>query len=285
MKTIRLDLPQWQGGNNPDYAFGYEMLSHIVPTVSTIETVKVTVNMDFHQSLEIQNGIEGESILKKQMEDTQRILEIKNPDKIIVLGGDCSVSQVPFDYLSKKYEDELGILWLDAHPDVATIETSTRNHEMVLNNLITGSGSTLAEMVKNPVSPKRVMLAGLIYDELRERDQIVNTKQLYYTTPLQLKEKSDSIIEWIKDQGIQYLAVHFDLDVLTPKDFRSIYPAEPYIESFGAAIGQLTLDNIVRILKDVSRYSDIVGLTIAEHMPWDAMRLKKALSEISIFYE
>ena len=36
MKTIRLDIPQWQGGNNPNYVFGSELLSIIVPQVSSI---------------------------------------------------------------------------------------------------------------------------------------------------------------------------------------------------------------------------------------------------------
>lgn len=37
------------------------------------------------------------------MQDTKKILEEKQPDKIIVFGGDCSVTQIPFDYLSGKY--------------------------------------------------------------------------------------------------------------------------------------------------------------------------------------
>lgn len=282
-KTLRLVLPQWQGGNNPNYAFGCELLSHIVPTNPHMETVTVPINKEFHNELKVENGIEGESILLTQIKDTYKILEDKDPDKIIIIGGDCSVSQVPFDFLNGKYKDNLGILWLDAHPDVSTVENSTRNHEMVLNNLITGKGSNLAETVKNPIDSKRVMLAGLIYDELREKDQFVNTKSLKYATPSQLMKDSDTIVKWVIDNNIEYLAVHFDLDVLSPEDYRSIYPAEPYIESFGAAIGQLTLDNIVRILNDTSNYCDIVGLTIAEHLPWDAFRLRSALSEISIF--
>ena len=133
MKTIRLDIPQWQGGNNPNYVFGSELLSIIVPQVSSIKTVKVPVNISFDEELKQKNGIEGEEALKKQMKDTEEVLIQENPDRIIVIGGDCSVSQVPFDYLSGKYGEKLGILWLDAHPDVSTVETSTRNHEMVLN--------------------------------------------------------------------------------------------------------------------------------------------------------
>ena len=285
MKTIRLDIPQWQGGNNPNYVFGSELLSIIVPQVSSIKTVKVPVNISFDEELKKKNGIEGEEALKKQMKDTEEVLIQENPDRIIVIGGDCSVSQVPFDYLSGKYGEKLGILWLDAHPDVSTVETSTRNHEMVLNNLISGEGSTLASMVKNPINKNKVMLAGLIYDDLREKDQIVNIKKISYATPSQLKNDSNILVDWIQKENIKHVAVHFDLDVLDPQDFRSIYPAEPYLESFDAAIGELKLEHIGRILGDISKYSNIVGLTIAEHLPWDAMRLRNMLSEVSIFHD
>ena len=285
MKTIRLDIPQWQGGNNPNYVFGSELLSIIVPQVSSIKTVKVPVNISFDEELKQKNGIEGEEALKKQMKDTEEVLIQENPDRIIVIGGDCSVSQVPFDYLSGKYGEKLGILWLDAHPDVSTVETSTRNHEMVLNNLISGEGSTLASMVKNPINKNKVMLAGLIYDDLREKDQIVNIKKISYATPSQLKNDSNILVDWIQKENIKHVAVHFDFDVLDPQDFRSIYPAEPYLESFDAAIGELKLEHIGRILGDISKYSNIVGLTIAEHLPWDAMRLRNMLSEVSIFHD
>lgn len=73
--------------------------------------------------------------------------------------------------------------------------------------------------------------------------------------------------------------------MLSPADFRSIYPAEPYSdpEKFPAAVGRMTLQEVGRVLKDVSTIAEIVGLSITEHLPWDAFNLRKMLSEISIF--
>lgn len=282
-KTLRLVLPQWQGGNNPNYIFGSQLLVHIAPPDGDAETIQVPVNQDYSKDLIVGNGIEGESALLTQMDETYDILERKNPDKVIVFGGDCAVSQVPFDYLNGKYGKNMGILWLDAHPDVATMKDSTRLHEMVLGNLIGKGAPQFAEKVKNPVKSENVMLAGLIYGELRERDQMVNTMKLRYAQPAELLDNSIPVLDWIKENHIQHIAVHFDLDVLSPNDFRSIYPAEPYLDGFGAAIGEMTLAQVVRLLNDVSGVSEIVGLTIAEHLPWDAIRLRNALSQISIF--
>lgn len=282
-KTLRLLLPQWQGGNNSDYFFGAELLAHIVPQSEKAKMIRVPVNTDLEQELPTEHGIEGESELLAQLDATTKILEAEQPDKVIVLGGDCSISQAPFDYLNGKYEGKLGVLWLDAHPDVATIEDSTRNHEMVLGNLLGRGAPQFADKVKNIIQSKNVFFAGLIYDELRPRDQDVNRLKLRYAIPEQLKENSLPILQWIQENEIQHIAVHFDLDVLSPQDFRSIYPAEPYLEGFGAAVGELTLREVTRILTDISEKTEIVGLSIAEHMPWDAMNLRNALSQISIF--
>lgn len=243
------------------------------------------MSKNFEQELQVEHGIEGEVALLKQIQLTTQILDTEKPDKIITLGGDCSVSQVPFDYLKGVYKEQLGILWLDAHPDVATIKDSTRDHEMVLGNLLGNGAPQFAEKVKNKFKPNEVMLAGLIYDELRPRDRAVNDLKIAYTVPADLQENSSAILSWMKENNIKYLAVHFDLDILSPKDFRSIYSAEPYLESFGAAIGELTLKQIIRILTYVFEVSEVVGLSITEHLPWDALNLRKALSKISIFQD
>ena len=52
------------------------------------------------------------TILLKQIHGAEAILDIKQPEKIITLGGDCSSSQVPFDYLHGKYGDSVDIIWM-----------------------------------------------------------------------------------------------------------------------------------------------------------------------------
>lgn len=282
-KTLRLLLPQWQGGNNSDYFFGAELLSHIVPQSNDSKLIRVPVNDDLDQELSIEHGIEGEGQLMAQLDATTKILEEEDPDRVIVLGGDCSISQAPFDYLNGKYNGKLGVIWLDAHPDVATIEDSNRDHEMVLGNLLGRGAPQFSARVKNVIKKENVFFAGLIYNELRSSDQDVNRLKLRYAVPDELKKDSQSIIDWINENQIEQIAVHFDLDVLSPQDFRSIYPAEPYLKDFGAAIGELTLKDVTRILTDISEQAEIVGLSIAEHLPWDAMNLRAALAQIAIF--
>lgn len=284
-KTLRLTYPQWQGGVNPNYLFGAELLSAIAPSSPTDESVKIQVNNDFDGPRIKLDGIDCGSDLLSQMGRTAEILREKQPDRVIVFGGDCSVTQVPFDYLSGKYGDKLGILWLDAHPDISSPDNSSHLHEMPLSNLLGLNPGSPLTRVEYPVSPKKVCMAGLIEEELRQKDIACREQKLKIVSPEELAQSSHAVLDWIKEQDIQYIAVHWDLDVLSPEDFRSIYPAEPYLNPgmFSAAIGRMKLQEVGRLLCDVSKTAEIVGLSLTEYLPWDAFNLRKILSGITIF--
>lgn len=286
-KTLRLVFPQWQGGNDPNYVFGSELLSHIVPPSTKAETIRVTVDEALSQELPLENGVLGESGLLRQLAEAAKVLEEKRPDKVITLGGDCSISQAPFDYLHGRYPDSLGILWLDAHSDMSTINDSTRGHMMVLGNLLGQGAPSFAEKVQHPFKVEQVLLAGLKYQELRPCDHQVDELNMNYLTPEELANDSQPLIDWICQNQFKQLAIHFDLDVLSPQDFRSTKPAKPYlaVEQFPAPVGTMTLEQIARIIGDVAKKTEIVGFSIGEHIPWDAINLRKALEGVEIFRE
>lgn len=284
-KTLRMVFAQWQGGVNPDYVLGSVLLSHIAPPGAGDETVEITIDKRFDAPLSPMDGVDHGEMLLKQMAHAEQILQARQPDKVILFGGDCSVTQVPFDYLKARYADKLGILWLDAHPDVAGPEDSSHLHEMVLGNLLGQNPSSKLTQVKHPFEPNEVMLAGLIKEDLRPIDRSCERLRLSIAGPEDLRTHSQAILDWIKANGIAFVAVHWDLDVLSPDDFRAILTAMPYIEleRFPAAVGRMTLKEVERVLKDVSKEAEIVGLSITEHMPWDAMNLRRVLSGLSIF--
>ncbi|WP_405076476.1 arginase family protein [Ligilactobacillus acidipiscis] len=283
VKTIRLVNEQWQGGMNENYSFGARLLSHIVPPSYSDETE--TVFAPVSAETKGGNGIDAGETLKEQISAAYNILTAKDPRNVLTLGGDCSVSEAPFDYLHGKYPAKLGLIWLDAHPDVATPETSHHLHEMALADLIGQGGPGSAEMIKAPFDPSDVLLAGLRYDQLRPMDAKVANLGLSYVTPDRLHEKSLPVTNWIKQRGFTKVVIHWDLDVLDPADFHAILPAQPGLDrrDFGAAIGTLKLDEVLRLLGDISKTADIAGLTLAEHMPWDALRLRQGLADLPIF--
>ena len=206
---------------------GSNLLSVIAPQNSKDEEVEIKIDTNFSKTDKFE-GIDCGEALLNELNETYKILNEKSPTHIIIFGGDCSVSQAPFDYLKGKYGENLGIIWLDAHPDVSGLHQSSHLHELVLANLMGQNPNSKITKVNNPINPKNVIMAGLIEEQLRPMDSMCKELNLEIVSPEELSKNSDKILEWIEKNNIKYLAVHWDLDVLSPNDFRSIYPAEPF---------------------------------------------------------
>lgn len=283
MATLRITIPEWHGGMNPDYYFGSELMEMIAPPGKDEESVRIEVDTGL-SGLESIDGFEGGSFLLTQQDATRKALEERQPERVVVFGGDCSVTKVPFDYLSGKYGDKLGILWLDAHPDISRKGNTSHLHETPAGDLLGLNQDSVLTKAEHPVSPERFMFAGLITEDLLPKEQIVKAMGLRTASPESLSENSCEVLSWIKGAGIGYVAVHWDLDVLSPLDYRSIGTARPYwrIEDIPYAVGRMRLEEVGRLLKDVSEAADIAGLSITEHIPWDALRMRKLLSSLEI---
>ncbi|QMU07648.1 arginase family protein [Levilactobacillus suantsaii] len=281
-ENLRLVLPQWPGGMNANYQMGAKILEALVPESSQTETLHIPVDQT---AVTDNDRIDGETSLLRQMQTTADTLRIKQPQRVITLGGDCSISEAPFDYLHGKYPDDLGIIWLDAHPDASDPDTSHHIHEMVVANLMQKGAAKFNQQVRHPFTPKQVLFAGLQTQALRPMDHLVSDLQMAVLTPADLATTSDRLLAWFTAAGIKHVALHLDLDVLDPDDFRSVLPAEPGLDrqKFGAAIGSMKLATVSRVLQDVSAHAELVGLSIAEHMPWDAINLHNELQKLAIF--
>lgn len=116
-----------------------------------------------------------------------------------------------------------------------------------------------------------------------QETEIVERLNLSKAGPHELADNSLPIVEWIEENHIEYLAIHFDLDVLDPKVFRSLLFSEPGGVPIEASSGEMTLPQVARVIQDVSRQADVVGLSIAEHLPWDALNLHNFLASLPIF--
>ena len=193
-KTVRLVYPQWQGGVNPNYAIGSEILNLVLPKGKNTETLEVPVDKNFDKKLEIKNGINEETAILKQLQCAFNMLETKNPDKVITLGGDCSVSQPAFDYLHGKYPEKTCIVWLDAHPDISTPKDFEHEHAMILGNLLGDGAPNCSKIVKNKFKYEQVMYGGLIHKKLLPyEEKYLKEKNLKYAIPEDLKENTNKI--------------------------------------------------------------------------------------------
>lgn len=192
------------------------------------------------------------------------------------------VSQAPFDYLNAKYSGDLGGIWIDTHPDISYPKDFTNEHAMVVANLIGKGDNELSQFMSSPLKPNQFLYVGL--QDLLDFE-VENLKELDFSYELQNDKIFDypKIQEWINQNNFSKIAIHFDIDVLNPNEFRSSYFAEPNVSEFPAAAGKMSLNELEEILTGLFENNEIVGFTIAEYLPWDQMNLKNIFNKLNIF--
>lgn len=282
--TLRLHMPQWQGGNLAEYHLSSQLLSWLLPpTQGPSETVPVPAPQDL-TALKIEDGILAKNALLEQARAARAAIEKHQPDKVLTIGGDCLVDLAPIAYLNKRYGGKVGVLWIDAHPDVQTPKDFHHGHAQVLGMLLGEGDADFVREVDSPIQLAKVMYAGL--DEWSPAENEVLTRLgLRRTSSKELAGSSARILDWIKAERIAHMAVHFDVDAVSPRSFRPILFNKPEQEDgflAGVPRGRLEPAHVVRLLQDVSEVCDIVGLAITEYISWDALQTRKLLAQLPL---
>ena len=283
MKTIRLLYPDYVSGGLEQYFLGANLMSCMLPENENQPIIKVEIKPPEGKEKLVIDGIYGKDEVIAGINNAMEKIEKENPDKIITIGGNCLVSQAPFDYLHGKYND-LGIIWIDAHPDVSTINDGYPNaHAMVLGSLMGHGDNALSGLMKN----EKFKADEILYIGLQEIHDY--QKNFLEKTGIDYKIQTEAFLsdrEILAFMGrFENIAVHFDIDVLDAKFFHSTYFANPDLIGDGSGGGKMTLDKLEDILHCITENSNVVGFTIAEYLPFDEYKLHKIFSEIPIFTE
>ncbi len=283
MKTIRLLYPDYVSGGLETYYFGANLLQHILPANDRQKLVKVEIAVPDGIEKEVKNGISAEDEVLDGIRDAQDKLAAEKPDRIITIGGNCMVSLAPFDYLHGIY-DNIGIIWIDAHPDVSTVNDGYPNaHAMVLGSLMGYGAAQLSGQMKNQkFKPDEILYVGLqgLHDY---QEKFLNNVGVVYKVQGESFISDNEIREFTK--RFDHVLVHLDIDVLDEHFFHSTYFANPELVGDGAGGGKMTMEELSGVLKLIIDNSDVVGFTIAEYLPFDEHGLYKMFAGISFFTE
>lgn len=285
-KALRLIYPQWQGGVianwMPDiptndasrgYFIGAQLLKMLAPE-SNQPTVEVPISLDM-ESHKMENGIRGYRAIIDQSKAALQLIHAENPDRIVTLGGECSVSVVPFTYLANKYPDDVATIWIDAHPDLnIPYDSYSGYHAMALAACMGKGDKAIMELLPGQIDSSKALLVGLRAwggtNATKERQKEFGVNSLL---PSQVADNSNQILDWLKNTGAKKVLIHFDLDALDPAEI---------IAAVGTDPDGLKIETVVRIINDVTSQYDVVGLTIAEPMPRIAIKIKNMLNQLPL---
>lgn len=213
--TIRLIYPQWQGARVADqipelkdnpadasrgYYLGAQLLNFLAPDTEQ-ETLTVPVSTEMTDR-EITDGVTDRDIILRQTKAALEMLRSTNPNKIVTLGGECSVSVVPFTYLADKYKNDIAIVWIDAHPDITLPgDVYSGYHAMAVTACMGYGEKQIISVLPAKIDASKILFVGL---RNWERDEIKVRQKQYGIKDIsgkEIAENSDAIREWLKSCG------------------------------------------------------------------------------------
>ncbi len=281
MKTIRLLYPDYVSGGLETYYFGANLMAHILPENKKQPLFKVKITPPDGKERSVTEGIYAKDEVLSGIRSAMSVIEKAKPDKIITIGGNCVVSQAPIDSLHRLYE-YVGIIWIDAHPDVSTVKDDYPNaHATVLRSLMGNGDSSLSGLIKNRAFRVDEILYVVLHGLQDYQEKFL--KEAGVDFKVQTEEfVSDDEIRAFMDR-FDHILIHLDIDVLDAALFHSTYFANKDLVGDGSGSGRMTIEKLTAILKNITDNSDVVGLTIAEYLPFDEHRLHNMFSDIRLF--
>jgi arginase len=237
--------PQWQGsGFTDELKFGAETL--------------ISFFKDFHTKLiplstkdltTIENIKCFEPILEQTKYFKNIIVESKLK-KISTIGGDCGIEIIPISYLNKIYQEDICIVWIDAHADLNTPESSPSKtfHGMPLRTLLGEGNKDFKDLLFSTIKPKQVCYVGLRDLDPPEREYILSNSM---TT---LEDCRYTIVQ-NEIKRFNNIYIHLDLDVLDKSEFEfSMFPST----------NGLSVHDVAQLIKELKSNHNVVGFCITE---------------------
>lgn len=275
--------PQWQGATRDNvemllpevpiaqaqrgYAIGAKVLDAILPKhAGPTEVVPVEMS-DFNEGST--NGIESRTAILNSLDAALEVLY----DRILTLGGECSVSVAPFAALSQKYGEDLALIWVDSHPDVGTPSSDYDGYHAMAVSVLLGHGDEeIVRRLTAIVPAERVALAGL-HDWTEDDYPNIAAWGLTFFSPDDLRDTSEPLLQWLASTGATKVAIHFDVDTVDSNEM---------VLGLGKVSGGLSGKQVRRLIKDISTASEVVGFTVAEFIPRDVLAVRGLLDGLPL---
>lgn len=237
--------PQWQGsGLTDNLKFGAETFGLYFKDFDT-----TTIPLSTKDLTTIDNIKCFEPILEQSNFFKELIIRQK-PSKISTLGGDCGIEITPISYLNQLYNEDICVVWIDAHADLNTPESSPSGtfHGMPLRTLLGEGNNEFTDLLFTEIKPEQVCFVGLRDIDKPESEYILR-HNITSISNCQFSEISNKI------SNFKNVYIHLDLDVLDKSEFEhTMFPT-----SNGFSVVE-----VAKLISELKINCNIVGFCITE---------------------
>lgn len=253
-KRMNLFFPQWQGAGETDelYRGAVEIKDKYINRCYFYE-----IEVGTGKNGEIENNILGYQTILKQLNQAKRTIMAEAPDRIFTVGGGCDVEILPVSYLNHKLAGDLTVLWIDAHGDLNTPESSpSKNfHGMPLRVLLGEGDPCTLETAFSVLLPEQLVMIG--QRDLDEPEQeYIEKNGIEVIRTEDLNCSVERTIDRIRAKNSDHIYIHIDLDALDCGEF-------PYV--MVPAAGGMKAAKLLELLKRLRSEFNIVGMSMLEY--------------------
>lgn len=269
---LALLLPEWQGyGKDNAVAAGARAIAGLFPAGAFVE-----IEAPLAETLTVDAGVLGLSSLSPRVERTLSAIGARNPARLFTVGGTCGVEVAPVSYLNHRYRGDLAVVWLDAHADLNTPQSSPsgRFHGMVLRTLLGAGPESIVRQLPRRLDPAQIVLAGA-RDLDRDEATFASDSAVSLLTPDDLLVP-DRVVGRIRAGGYTRVYVHLDLDVIDPAEFPDSLVHAPH---------GVSMKDVAETVAGVAAAFDVVGFSVVEFSPRTAdglMRVRDLLARCGV---
>jgi len=238
---LSLSYPQWQGSGRSEH-----LLRGAVAAAAVCGQYAPQAQVPLaDDNPDDAHGVRRWDAIFAQSRSAQDILTRSGAKRVLTAGGDCAVDVAVIDYLHSVHPG-LHVIWIDAHLDANTPDTSPSGnfHGMPVSAILGRAPEPMRPFLGTPVDSTRFHYFGIrIGDDgdwalQREMDLKMLDSQTLIDGPVH---------------------IHFDLDVLDPREF-------PYVAYPEGGVG---IEEAIALVGRIAREADVVGLTVTEFAPSD----------------
>jgi arginase len=242
--------PQWQGSSSSramQLIDGAETIAEDLPRAATTVLEAPTEAGDAQGS-----GIHRLSAVTRMRERIEAAVRAAG-EPVVTIGGDCGVA---LGAVSAIADDDLAVVWFDAHPDLNTPDSSPSGAftGMVLRSIL-GEGEPAARLTPG-IAPARIVLAGARSWDAEE-EHVADEYGIRQIGAGDLDDP-DVLAEAVAATGASRVFVHIDLDVLDPSEISGVASPVP----FGVTAAQ-----VVASVRRLRERIPLAGATLTEFSP------------------
>lgn len=259
---MNIFIPQWQGAGNSDFIYA-----------SALKVRKLLSNLKFiepksmiNTSSPTRNNIQNYDVLLSNLNSIKETIEKQKPKNLFTLGGDCSVDIIPINYLNKKYSGDLSIIWIDAHADLNTPQSSPSKtlHGMPLGILLGDGDEEFIKLTFSKINTTNIFFAGLRDTDPPEEEYIKQNK-ISVISCTELEDNFDSTLRSLGRLTSNNIYVHIDMDVLDPTEFSEV---------MCPTVNGITKDTLVKLIAYLTKHKNIAGGSVLEYTTTNPQDLK-----------